>query len=163
MRIIVANRHDLEMKEAQTPEFFDDDKFFITIKGGVETHWAIKHNDPIRVLRLTFDDVTDSDNVPEEDKKELKLFNKHDAQRIKEFVENLNPKKTLYINCGAGISRSGAVGEVVNEYLNKFLINNVADYEFFFKVNKQIQPNPYIKRILLAEFFGEYDFSESQE
>ncbi len=162
MRIIVCSRLDLEMKESQTPEFFDDDKFFITINSSAETKWSFEYNDPIRVLRLTFDDVTDTDNISAEDRMKLKFFNKKHARKIKEFVENLNPKKTLYINCGSENSRSGAVGEVVNEYLNKFLINNVNDYEFFWKVNKKIQSNQFIKHILMNEFFGEYSSNESQ-
>jgi predicted protein tyrosine phosphatase len=157
MRIFVCSKQDIITKGSQVEDFFNDDKFFITIKSTIETDWGVDVYDPIRVLQLTFDDVSDIEHIHEDDRDEITLFNKKHARKIKQFVESLNPKKTLFINCGAGISRSGAVGYVINEYLNKFLINNQNDYDFFFKVNKQVLPNPLVKSLLMKEFFGEFD------
>ena len=47
-------------------------------------------------------------------------------------------------------------GCVINEYLNKFLINNKADYEFFYSVNSNIKPSDEIKSVLTNEFFSGY-------
>ena len=47
-------------------------------------------------------------------------------------------------------------GCVINEYLNKFLINNKTDYEFFYSVNSNIKPSDEIKSVLTNEFFSGY-------
>ncbi|MBQ1971250.1 MAG: dual specificity protein phosphatase family protein, partial [Treponema sp.] len=59
---------------------------------------------------------------------------------------------SIYVNCAAGISRSGAVGYVLNLYFNKFLENNEHDYKLFNQNNSQIQPNPYVKSLLMSKF-----------
>jgi predicted protein tyrosine phosphatase len=136
------------MKEKQNPAFFDDDKFFITIRNSSDSDWAIQHNVDRYVLRLTFDDIVDEDS-------DGKLFNAKQARKIKSFVDNLNPKKLLFINCETGTSRSIAIGEVINEYLNNFLVNNQEDYTYFLKNNDTQLSNQYVKSILYKEFFGE--------
>lgn len=93
MKIIVCTTKELESTEAGNPNFFDNDKFFITIKNQDDAQWAISYNDPHYVLRLSFDDK----------------LTKEDAQAIHLFVDSLNPKKTLYINCNDGNIRSGAI------------------------------------------------------
>jgi len=45
---------------------------------------------------------------------------------------------TLIVHCSAGISRSGAVGTFVNQYLN------LDTQKFCFKYSKLIYPNKYI-------------------
>lgn len=157
MRIFVCSKDEMMKKEEQTPEFFDDDKFFITIKSSMETDYAFEYNER-NVLRLTFDDVCDLSLVSEDDKDSVIVFNKKLAKKIFNFVNELNPKKILYVNCSSGVSRSGGIGIVINEYLNKFLINNTADYEFFNYTNSHIQPNTLVKELLEKEFFGNYNF-----
>lgn len=157
MRIFVCSKDEMKRKEDQTPEFFDDDKFFITIKSSIETNYAFEYNER-NVLQLTFDDICDLSLVHEDDIDSVVVFNKKLAKKIFNFVNELNPKKLLYINCSSGISRSGAIGTVINEYLNKFLINNTVDYEFFNVTNSHIQPNALVKELLEKEFFGDYKF-----
>lgn len=149
MRIIVLHRDELEKKLLTIPEFIDDEKFFITIKNSSEKTWALNIKSPTRILYLTIDDIT-------EETPELKLFSINHANKIKTFIDNINPKKTLYINCGSDVSCSSAIGIIVNEYLNKFLINNTTDYEFFYKINKKILPNEYIKNLLDNTFFQDF-------
>lgn len=148
MRIFISNRYDLSMKEKQNPAFFDDDKFFITIRNSDDADWAIQHNVDRYVLRLTFDDILSEEA-------DGKLFNAKQARKIKSFVDNLNPKKLLFINCETGISRSIAIGEVINEYLNNFLVNNQEDYAYFLNNNDTQLSNQHVKSMLLKEFFGE--------
>ena len=148
MRILTIDRYDLSNKEKQNPAFFDDDKFFILIRNSNDIDWPISHNVDRYVLRLTFDDIFEV----EEGKK---LFNVKQAQKIKSFVDNLNPKKLLFINCETGTSRSIAIGEVINEYLNKFLIDNQEDFNYFLKNNDLELSNQYVKLLLMKEFFGE--------
>ena len=46
-------------------------------------------------------------------------------------------------------SRSGAVGEVLNWYFNRFLDDRAGDDEDFRRNNRQIIPNPLVRKILL--------------
>lgn len=156
MKIFVCNKFDMEKKELETPEFFDDEKFFISIKNGNENNFPYSYNER-NVLRLTFDNYTNLDQLEDKNPDDYVLFNGKLANVIFNFVNTLNPKKLLYINCEEGMSRAGAVGLVINEYLNKFLINNNEDYLFFFKVNKHIKPNKEIVDILIKKFFQGFD------
>ena len=45
--------------------------------------------------------------------------------------------------------RSGAVGEVLNWYFNRYLERNAADDEDFTQSNRQIQPNTLVRQIML--------------
>ena len=98
------------------------------------------------LLTLTFDDIC---NEPEtsEDLGNAVLFNEAMAREIMRFVDD--GKLPLLVHCTAGISRSGAVGEVLNWYFNRYLERNAADYEDFTQNNRQIQPNTLVRRIML--------------
>lgn len=51
-------------------------------------------------------------------------------------------------------------GLIINEYLNKFLINNTYDYSFFYKNNTAVDKqylNNNIRDILYKEFFADFD------
>lgn len=100
------------------------------------------------ILKLRFDDaVADPDHT-------LALFDADIAGEIVTFIRRIDTSRPLFINCGAGISRSGAVGEVLNDYFNKYLERNDADDEYFRRVNRQIQGNPLVRRILREALFG---------
>ncbi len=75
------------------------------------------------------------------------LFNEDMAHAIMRFVDD--GKFPLLVHCTAGISRSGAVGEVLNWYFNRYLENNTADDEDFEQNNRQIQPNALVRIIML--------------
>lgn len=74
------------------------------------------------------------------------LFNMEHAQKIWNFVEN--NQLPLMIHCNAGISRSGAVGEVLNWYFNSHIQQNPEDFQTFYSVHPQIVPNSHIKTVL---------------
>lgn len=84
------------------------------------------------------------------------FFDKQDAKHIHEFARDIidDGSKPIYIHCDAGVSRSGAVGYILNEYYNKFLTDNKEDYDFFNLKNSHILPNPLVVRLLKKEFFG---------
>ena len=122
---------------------------FISIRYSAETNanCAIP-TDGVNILKLRFDDsVFDSDGT-------LILFNEALAEEIRQFILRIDPERMLFINCGAGISRSGAVGEVLNDYFNKYLESIPADDEYFRRANPQILPNPLVRRILREKLFG---------
>lgn len=102
-----------------------------------------------RTLILHFDDA-----CPSEVKAsgiEWKLFSEEQAKAIKVFAEKaFRENKRLIVHCTAGISRSGAVGSVLNNYFNKVTENNPDDYEWFWTCGceRQISPNPYVTSIL---------------
>ena len=144
--------------------FFDPHKIFITIAGladGCEypCPYLAAASDKSKILRLMFDDVTER----EADNPALHLFNDTHAKKIKEFIDSFkNSYKwfdgMLYVNCAAGISRSGAVGYCLNEYINH-CNENIFYYNLFKEQNSHIQPNPYVKRLLSNELFGNIDYS----
>ena len=101
------------------------------------------------ILRLQFDDVTEN---PDGD---LTLFNTEMARQIRDFTAQIDQNKELFVNCAAGISRSGAVGDVLNDYFNRYLSFNAPDDYYFKQLNKHIQPNPLVTRVLRKVFFEE--------
>jgi protein-tyrosine phosphatase len=80
----------------------------------------------------------------EEERKRVALFSYEIADRIMRFVDD--GKMPIIIHCTAGISRSGAIGNVLNRYYNSILANNKEDYDAFFLLNRKIMPNPNILR-----------------
>ena len=130
-------------------EFWKENNF-ISIRHSAETdpRCAI----PVEgenILKLRFDDaVEDPDRT-------LVLFDAEIAGEIVRFVRRIDPDRLLFVNCGAGISRSGAVGEVLNDYFNKYLEFNALDNEYFRRANRQIQGNPLVRRILRDALFGD--------
>lgn len=94
------------------------------------------------LLTLTFDDICNEPETPED----AVLFNEKMARQIISFVDN--GELPLLVHCTAGISRSGAVGEVLNWYFNRYLERNAADDDFT-QNNRQIQPNTIVRRIML--------------
>ena len=98
------------------------------------------------LLTLTFDDICNDPETPE-DLGNAILFNEDMAHAIMRFVDD--EKFPLLVHCTAGISRSGAVGEVLNWYFNRYLETNTADDEDFELNNRQIQPNTIVRRIML--------------
>ena len=98
------------------------------------------------LLTLTFDDICNEPETPE-DLGNAVLFNEAMAQQIMRFVDD--GKLPLLVHCTAGISRSGAVGEVLNWYFNRYLEHNTQDDEDFTQNNRQIMPNTIVRRIML--------------
>lgn len=106
------------------------------------------------ILKLRFDDaVEDFDHT-------LVLFDAAMAGEIADFVRRIDTDRLLFVNCGAGVSRSGAVGEVLNDYFNRYLGFNALDDTYFRKLNPQILPNPLVRRILRDALFGKFPGAE---
>ena len=122
---------------------------FISIRHSSETNpnCAIPVNGE-NILKLRFDDAVDDPDHT------LVLFNAEIAGEIVRFIQKIDTSRLLFVNCGAGISRSGAVGEVLNDYFNKYLEFNAMDDEYFRRLNRQIQGNPLVRRVLREALFG---------
>lgn len=165
MQIVVCPKKDLRSQWYTNKNWFlTPDKIFITIAGladGCEypcSYLAEAEKNPSKILRLLFDDITES----EADNPALRIFTQDHAKKIKEFIDSFKDSYKwfdgkLYVNCAAGISRSGAVGYCLNEYVNNNK-ENYFYYNLFKEQNSHIQPNPMVKRILSNELFGEIDY-----
>ena len=155
MKILVVPRHFIE-KELKNNHNWISGKWIISI---------FSHEDfsplPDRysILKLEFDDVTEKDiggwsNLPDK----CIFFNQNHALKIHNFIKDIencvNHANEMYVHCDAGVSRSGAVGYMLNEWFNKFIKKNREDNEFFIQNNHHIMPNPLVVRILKQEFFG---------
>lgn len=96
------------------------------------------------ILKIQFDDVRGDDEP------RRKAFTPEIAARIVRFIRQCDPARPLYVNCSAGVSRSGAVGLVLNRFVNRVWNSREADHELFFVLNSQIDANPRVVRILTA-------------
>ena len=72
------------------------------------------------------------------------------AREIVNFIR-LEDNRPIIVHCTAGISRSGAVGEVLNWYFNRYLEDNPPVYRLNEIMNRDIVPNSHVRRLLLAE------------
>lgn len=72
------------------------------------------------------------------------------AKQIADFLR-LEDDRPIIVHCTAGISRSGAVGEVLNWYFNRCLADDLQDYRKNEWANYGIVPNSHVRRLLLAE------------
>ena len=108
-------------------------------------------------LVLHFDDITPRE-IKELSLEGYKAFSEEHAKAIHSFIDNVvsNCKTDICIHCNAGISRSGAIGIVLNEYLNRMLNNNHEDYAYFhsYGCERMLNPNPYILAIMKKEFLN---------
>ena len=110
--------------------------------------------DRFNILKLQFDDISERDKDIINDN--YIFFNENHAKQIHEFIKDIkeNDTREFYVHCDAGVSRSGAVGYLLNEYFNKYLTLNRIDNESFKMNNNHILPNPLVVRILKNELFG---------
>ena len=98
------------------------------------------------LLVLNFDDIANEPETPE-DLGRAVMFSPKMAERIMRFVDDGG--MPLLVHCAAGISRSGAVGEVLNWYFNRYLTDHKTDYNDFIQNNRQILPNPLVRKIMM--------------
>lgn len=154
MRILVKPRAWIE-KRLDTDQFFCRQFDFISI-------FSSKDFSPLpdlpNILKLEFDDITEMD-IPQvhADGSPLILFNRGHAEKVVQFVQAADRRKILAVHCDAGVSRSGAVGEQLNEYFNRIMEDAPDDYALFFKENEDIIPNCRVAKILhevLEELLG---------
>lgn len=149
MKILVKSRKCIELLNSSTSNWIQN-KWIISI---YSKNSYSPLPDRYNVLKLQFDDVTEVDNYHD-----FIHFNDKMAEQIMNFInenEIESHQKDFYVHCDAGISRSGAIGFLLNEYFNKFLFNNKEDNSFFVRNNRQIFPNPEVKKILRKRMFGE--------
>lgn len=113
---------------------------FISIHEPNHEDFPIILEESNNVLNLQFHDA--EEDYPEV--QNLVLFNDIMAKKIKEFLEKNKDARFWLLHCTMGISRSGAIGEVLSEYFE-------IPYELFKRDNTRIIPNSLVKKILRDE------------
>lgn len=73
-------------------------------------------------------------------------FSKEQAKELYKFIEANKDKSMAIIHCGAGISRSGAIGTFI------FDLYGETTYEEFKRANPTIHPNYYVYKLLKEEY-----------
>lgn len=118
------------------------DTFFISINDTfLDKKTKLKNND--NVLVLFFDDVEEDVVIHNFGGKpiNIKSMSVEQAEEIVSFIEKHKEKQKCFIHCSAGISRSGAVGTFIVDYMG-------LDW-FKFKIdNPHIHPNNYVLKTL---------------
>ena len=111
-----------------------------------EPPFAKGHMESKNLLCLVFDDYF---GIPEDpvERSRVALFTPEHADRIMRFVDD--GSMPLAVHCTQGVSRSGAVGYVLDRYFNSVLANSERDYEYFMARNPFIMPNPNVVEVFL--------------
>lgn len=109
------------------------------------------------VLFCQFDDITEehlsrmeknSDPKVSENVHKFKVFTEEDAERILAFAEKTeNEGKDLIVHCTAGVSRSAAISDMLNVYINRLLKDNKDDFNALWNERSPCA-NPHVTRIM---------------
>jgi predicted protein tyrosine phosphatase len=116
------------------------DVFFISINDSTGTDEVPYFKDAENVKVLFFDDVDEDLHIPILGTSEFqtaKAMTDLQAEALFSFIRANKDKKTCIVHCAAGISRSGAVGTFINDYMQ-------GDYAEFKKNNPYIHPNSHV-------------------
>ena len=139
----------------------DESIFVISINGFYKDFTGDIKNDapPIsnrKGLIIYFDDAT-LDDIGKPDI--VKIFDRKQALCIFESVEDAfkSGKERILVHCGAGISRSSAISQVLNNFVNIILSENEADWEYNAKYGFEIPPipNQHVKSVMRDVLYKE--------
>ncbi len=123
-----------------------NDHFFISINNTIGGELPTLKNHP-NVKVMHFDDLEQDEekyNPSTGLYEKIFAFSPEQAQELYEFIMSNKDKKTCVVHCSAGISRSGAVGEFINDLFGE-------SYAEFKRENPHTLPNNLVKRLLMAE------------
>jgi predicted protein tyrosine phosphatase len=134
--IMRQNGIDNSNVEERTEVFYisinyeEDDKPYFTDKENVKV--------------MFFDDVDQEYNAPVmsiNENRVAKAFTRKQAKELFDFINKHKDKEVCIVHCTAGISRSGAVGQFINDY-------TASDKQWFKQQNRHIIPNNLVLRLL---------------
>lgn len=125
----IKNVAFISVLNSPSNNWFGEDQYYMN------SIFEKEHNN---VLILTFDDVENSINGNIS-------FDEKMANKLIEFIDQ-NKNRDFIIHCAAGISRSGAIGTFIKDYLE---LNS----EEFKKYNPYVQPNSHVLRVLNKIFW----------
>lgn len=134
MKISVLSRREMEClvqnsdfeKIASRANFISINNIFRYADTPVLEPSPIPQKYAAQTLVLRFDDAAANGEQSEF------LFDTAKARQIRDFANlTISQNRDLIVHCTAGVSRSGAVGTVLNDYANRFISDNPADFEAF--------------------------------
>jgi predicted protein tyrosine phosphatase len=106
-----------------------------------KTHFSKDHSN---VLTLEFHDIEEATDKKVPEWRRYTAFSNEMARELYQFIKRNKDKKTCFVHCAAGVSRSGAVGSFIQSVTG-------SDWEQFKRDNPQIRPNNRVLRMLNAE------------
>lgn len=146
MKISVVPRVYFELRSAMIDEEFFSRTNIISLNApsrGEKPPFPEFLLEMSNLLCLYFDDV--SDPIRENGV----FMTEEDADRIFNFLDRIDRNRTLFIHCTAGISRSGAVGEVLDRFCNCCQEHHEEDHIMFLRRHRHLVPNRWVRRIML--------------
>lgn len=110
----------------------------------VESYFKRQHSN---VMIMHFGDYGEEFVLRNTYKGPTGLFNQFKAKKLYEFIKRNKDKSMAIVHCGAGISRSGAVGTFIYDLYGR----DTMTWEEFKRKNPQISPNEYVLKLLYNE------------
>lgn len=110
-----------------------------TDKAGVRSYFKRNHSN---VLIMHFGDYSEEFVLRVMHEGPTGIFNDYKAKVLYDFIKKNKDKKMAVIHCGAGISRSGAVGAFIQDTYG------TQTWEEFKRKNSQIEPNGWVLKLL---------------
>lgn len=121
------------------------DTFFISINDTTGAISAPHFKNGHQNVKIMFFDDTDID-IPTKGKK---AFTIKQAEELIGFINDNIDKSNCIVHCSAGISRSGAVGTFINDFMGQ-------NHFDFMRNNPMVKPNPHVKRTLMGVVRDKY-------
>jgi predicted protein tyrosine phosphatase len=123
----------------------------------IHTHWKGKENSVLddvkswfrrqhpNVMIMHFGDYPEEYVNKHTHEGPTGLFNEYKAKKLYEFIKSNKDKQIAVVHCGAGVSRSGAVGSFIYD------IYGTMTWEEFKRKNPKINPNVHVLKLLRKE------------
>ena len=134
------NVEEQDMLIVSINNFYNKDTLF-NDKYSIQSYFKRQHSN---VMIMHFGDYSEDyiNKMIALDCTTVGFFNEYKAKKLYEFIKRNKDKKLAVLHCGAGISRSGAVGAFI------FDMYGTTTWDEFINKNKRIQPNTHILKLL---------------
>jgi predicted protein tyrosine phosphatase len=117
------------------------DMMFISINNHIKDIYSFFKRQHSNVMIMHFGDYGE-DYIQTYWGQPTGIFNEYKAKKLYNFIKANKDKHLSVIHCGAGISRSGAIGTFI------FDMYGETTYEEFKRKNPRIEPNQHILKLL---------------
>jgi len=154
MKIIVLGRalfnEYLTRKGITNDNVEQQDKiFFISINNHDDKQSSYFSSNKKNIISMIFGDLeqdTEVDIIGENRKEVVKAMTQEQAAELYAFIKANKDKEAVIIHCTAGVSRSGAIGVFINDFIG-------GNWEELKRLNPNIQPNAHVYRLLHDEWY----------
>lgn len=135
-----------------------ENTFFISINNPDDLPTDVYFpQDKENVKVLFFPDIEQDREIPligTGKTKLMKAMTQEQAAELFEFIKKHKDKEQCIIHCTAGISRSGAIGLFINEFMSQ-------NYNEFKRENPSVLPNYHVYRLLHDEWYKSHSHNDS--